>query len=194
MSLLAISLFSLSMSISPGPVNLIALQTGVHTGFRPALPYVSGATIGFTFLLIIVGFGFGKWGLQESSFLRLLTVLGAGFIAYMGFGILRQKPELRSVDTPPASFVNGLLLQMLNPKAWAACSAGVTAFRLQDAESLMTFAALYFVICFISIASWAWVGDKARSLLSSQRLLKIINVVLGITLILVAAYLLAGIY
>jgi threonine/homoserine/homoserine lactone efflux protein len=55
----AMCLFSLSMSISPGPVNLITLSTGVNHGFKNAMPFVSGATLGFTLLLLMVGLGLG---------------------------------------------------------------------------------------------------------------------------------------
>jgi threonine/homoserine/homoserine lactone efflux protein len=52
----AMLMFSLTMSISPGPVNMVIISSS-H-GFRKTLPFVSGATIGFTLLLILVGFGF----------------------------------------------------------------------------------------------------------------------------------------
>ena len=59
MSLLfAMFSFSLAMSISPGPVNMIILSSGVNYGVKKTIPYVSGATIGFTLLLLFTGLGF----------------------------------------------------------------------------------------------------------------------------------------
>ena len=43
--------FALSMSISPGPVNLVTLSSGINHGFLRTLPFVAGASIGFSLLL-----------------------------------------------------------------------------------------------------------------------------------------------
>ncbi|EXV31205.1 putative membrane protein [Acinetobacter baumannii 24975_5] len=45
-------LFSFAMSITPGPVNTVILSTSLNHGLKRSLPYISGATIGFTLLLI----------------------------------------------------------------------------------------------------------------------------------------------
>jgi threonine/homoserine/homoserine lactone efflux protein len=37
---------------------MVIISSGASHGFRKTLPFVSGATIGFTLLLILVGFGF----------------------------------------------------------------------------------------------------------------------------------------
>lgn len=52
--IIAMSLFALSMSISPGPVNLITFSSGLNYGFLPSLPFVAGAALGFTLLLVVV--------------------------------------------------------------------------------------------------------------------------------------------
>ena len=56
--LLAMLSFSLVMSITPGPVNMIILSSGISYGVKRTIPYVSGATVGFTLLLLLIGFGF----------------------------------------------------------------------------------------------------------------------------------------
>lgn len=62
MSLLfAMFSFSLAMSISPGPVNMIILSSGVNYGAKRTIRYVSGATIGFTLLLLFVGLVFEQF-------------------------------------------------------------------------------------------------------------------------------------
>ena len=45
------------MSITPGPVNTVILSTSLNHGLKRSLPYISGATIGFTLLLIFMAFG-----------------------------------------------------------------------------------------------------------------------------------------
>jgi len=187
----AMCLFSLSMSISPGPVNLISLSTGVNHGFRNAIPFVSGATIGFSLLLLTIGLGLGSFAVEDQFFLELLGYGGAGFIFYLGYKTALSKPKIEvSVESRP-TFYQGFLLQCLNPKAWIACIAGVSGFNLADSHSmLIIFVSLYFVICYASIATWALVGQKINIFFRTERNLRIFNVTMGGVLILVSIYLL----
>ncbi len=187
----AMCLFSLSMSITPGPVNLITLSTGVNHGFRNAMPFVSGATIGFTLLLLAVGLGVGRFAAQSQFFLDLLGYGGTAFICYMGFKIATSTPQIKiSAETLP-TFFQGFLLQWLNPKAWVACLAGVSAFNLASSEVMLgVFVSLYFVICFVSISLWALVGEKISIFFQVPRNLLVFNMLMGGALIIVAIYLL----
>jgi threonine/homoserine/homoserine lactone efflux protein len=151
------------MSISPGPVNLITLSTGANHGFKNAMPFVSGATLGFTLLLLMVGLGIGGLVSQNQVLLDLLGYGGTAFICYMGYKIVVSKPEIQIQSKTRPGFYQGFLLQWLNPKAWIACISGISAFNLADSLPMLAiFVSLYFVICYASIASWALVGDKIK--------------------------------
>ena len=52
--IIAMCLFAVSMSISPGPVNLVTFSSGLNYGFVPTLPFVAGAALGFAVLLVVV--------------------------------------------------------------------------------------------------------------------------------------------
>ncbi len=189
--ILAMSLFALSMSISPGPVNVITLSTGVNHGFRSAMPFVSGATIGFTMLLLFVGFCFGQVVTQDWLVFDAIGYGGTAIICYMGYKIATATPEVGISTQDRPKFSQGFLLQWLNPKAWIACFAGISGFKLTDSDTLLIlFVALYFVICYLSIASWALVGARIKSLFEKPRYLRLFNLVMGGMLILLALYLL----
>lgn len=188
--LVAMCLFSLSMSISPGPVNIITFTTGMNHGVKKALPFVSGATIGFSLLLLLLGLGIGSIFSQHSVFLTFLAYTGTGYIVYLGYKIAVSKSEIELEKSRLPKFINGFLLQWLNPKAWTACLAGVSAFKLADSPTmLILFVTLYFVICYLSIASWALLGGFIQSTLKVGHHLRWINRFMGSGLILVALYL-----
>lgn len=44
-------IFSLTLSFSPGPVNMVIISSGAVNGFKKTFSFVSGATTGFTLLL-----------------------------------------------------------------------------------------------------------------------------------------------
>lgn len=190
--IIAMCLFSLSMSISPGPVNMITLSTGINHGFRRAMPFVSGATIGFTLLLLLIGLGMGRVLSANNLFQTTLTVGGTIFISYIGLKIAVSEPDMNIDSNDVPKFYQGFLLQWLNPKAWSACLAGVSAFNLANSHTMLAiFITLYFIICYLSIASWALMGEKVKTLFSTPQNFKTFNVVMGGSLIVVALYLLS---
>jgi threonine/homoserine/homoserine lactone efflux protein len=185
--LIAMISFSLVMSISPGPVNMITMSIGAASGSRKALPFVSGATIGFTMLLLVIGVGLGEFATNAPYFMAVLNVIGTGFIVYIGYKIATSDSNLKMIDDNLPNFTHGFLLQWLNPKAWAACFAGVALFSSPDSNGpLYTFVSIYLVICFVGIGSWAVLGDKALSLIKHPTGIKYFNHLMGGTLIAVA--------
>jgi threonine/homoserine/homoserine lactone efflux protein len=92
--IIAMSLFALSMSVSPGPVNLVTFSSGLNYGFLPSLPFVAGAALGFTLLLVVVGLGLGEIVALSPVLMQLLAYAGTAFICYMGYKIATAHPEL----------------------------------------------------------------------------------------------------
>jgi threonine/homoserine/homoserine lactone efflux protein len=189
--IIAMSLFALSMSVSPGPVNLVTFSCGLNYGFLPSLPFVAGAASGFTVLLVFVGLGLGEVIAREHSAMQILTFAGTAFICYMGYTIATAEPEMPGRIENRPGFFKGVALQWLNPKAWIASLSGISAFDATLGNGLFTFASLYIVICFASIAVWAFAGAKVSSLVHDTRYLQWCNRIMGGLLILVAVYLLS---
>jgi len=189
--LIAMVLFSLSMSISPGPVNMISLSVGVNYGLKASLSFVSGATIGFTLLLFVVGLGLGTVVTEQPYLLLALSILGSGFICFLGIKLVNSTGNIQYQQGRIPSFYQGFLLQWLSSKAWIACLAGVSAFRLASSfNQLLLFVFVYFFVCFFSITIWAFIGVKLKQRLNSVTNLILFNRVMGSMLILVGLYLL----
>lgn len=189
--IIAMALFALTMSISPGPVNLITLSTGINHGVRRAVGFVSGATIGFTLLLFLIGLGLQIIAEKAGPILDILTVLGVALIIYFGYKLSTSDGQIDVADQPVPNFWQGAALQWLNPKAWGACIAAVSLFNLdQSRADLNYFVAQYCVICFIGVGSWAVFGSQVAKWLDTTAKQKMFNRVLGITLIALALLLL----
>jgi threonine/homoserine/homoserine lactone efflux protein len=189
--LIAMFSFSLAMSISPGPVNMVIVSSGASYGVRKTFSFVSGATIGFTLLLLFLGLGFYKVIDLYSSILRYLAIAGSLFIIYMGYLIASSKPELDIKEQKQPTFIQGFLLQWLNPKAWVACIAGVTSFSVPDSHQLfLIFSLVYFITCYLSLLFWSVLGNKVTILLDNEFRLKLFNQLMGGLLIITACFLL----
>jgi threonine/homoserine/homoserine lactone efflux protein len=188
--LLAMFVFSLTMSITPGPVNMVILSSGVNYGIKQTIPYVSGATIGFTLLLLCIGLGFYQFIQNYPNFLTYLAIGGSFYIAYMGYKIAISKPEIDIKEQQVPKFHEGFVLQWINPKAWIACVSGVSIFSKADSYSqFLTFSVIYFLVCYGSLGLWAIFGQQLSGLLKSSLRLRLFNLTMGALLVGTAAYL-----
>ena len=191
--LIAMISFSLAMSISPGPVNMVIVSSGASYGVRRTFSFVSGATIGFILLLLFIGFGFYKIINLYPFFLKYLAIVGSLFIIYMGYLIATSTPELNIEKQQQPTFIQGFLLQWLNPKAWIASVAGVSLFSVPDShQAFLTFSFVYFVVCYLSLFAWSVLGDKVTVVLNSEFRLRLFNRLMGGLLMITAIFLLSS--
>jgi threonine/homoserine/homoserine lactone efflux protein len=189
--LFAVSLFALTMSISPGPVNLICLSTGANYGFLRTLPYVLGAALAFTLLLIAIALGLSQVVAGAPLLLDVMAYLGCAYICYLGYKIATSSVSLEIHEDERPGFLQGSLLQWLNPKAWIAALTCVSIFSLTDSYTrLFLSSAVYAVVCFGSIAAWAYLGERLNRVMINPASVTTFNRLMGVTLVLVAAYLL----
>ena len=175
--------FSFAMSISPGPVNMMIITSGINNGFSKTFSFISGATIGFTFLLIVIALGLKTFLDEYPLFLEYLGYLGSLFIIYMGYKIASSKPNIELENSmKKLKFYEGFLLQWLNPKAWAACISGVAMYSSSEVF-LLIFIIIYFIVCYLSLSFWGLFGQKATIFLNTDKKLKVFNVFMGSILI-----------
>ncbi|MBP7338243.1 LysE family translocator [Niveispirillum sp.] len=190
--LLAMASFALVASITPGPVNSLALASGVQHGFRRSLGFVTGATVGFTALLLLAGIGMAEAVARLPLLDMIMRVAGTGFLFYLAYRLWRADGGLQQdrIGAPPGLWA-GASLQWLNPKAWIAAVAGMGAYGLRDGvASVLVFAALYFVICYGSVALWAYAGARLSRALA--RRMRGFNRAMAMLLALGAIAMLAG--
>jgi threonine/homoserine/homoserine lactone efflux protein len=109
----------------------------------------------------------------------------------MGFSLASSRSELDIKKEKLPTFIQGFLLQWLNPKAWVACLAGVSLFSVpNDNAVFLTFSFVYFVVCYTALFFWSVLGDKVTIFLNSEFRLKIFNLLMGGLLIVTACFLL----
>lgn len=106
--------------ISPGPDFAVVTRLSIVGGRRTGLWAAAGVTaaIGVYVLVSVLGMALLLAALPGLS--RILAVVGALYLAWLGVQCLRSKGELPDAQGPQAghrSFVTGFLTNLLNPKA-----------------------------------------------------------------------------
>jgi threonine/homoserine/homoserine lactone efflux protein len=158
--LLSMAAFALASSITPGPVNLVALGSGARHGLRASLAHITGATAGFTMLLVLIGLGLYEVLLRWPPLTGAIRIAGVLYLLYLACKLASDNGQLSAQPHSRApSLLSGAAMQWLNPKAWLASVAGMAAFAADgNSHTIGQFAIIYFVVCYLSIACWAVAG------------------------------------
>ncbi|MCS3471939.1 threonine/homoserine/homoserine lactone efflux protein [Pseudomonas sp. JUb42] len=182
---ISMAAFALAASITPGPVNIVGLSSGARYGFWPSMRHVMGATLGFILLLVLAGFGVHEVLLRLPYMVQVIQWGGAAFLLYMAFKLARDDGQLTiSEASQRPSMLQGAIIQWLNPKAWLAAVAGMALFVADgDARLIWQFAAIYFVVCYLSLACWAYVGTFLRQYLDNPKGMRLFNRVMALLLV-----------
>lgn len=186
--MLSMAIFALVGAISPGPVNIIATSSGACFGFRRTVPHVIGATFAYTLIVLLVGFGLNQSLVQFPEITHFLKYLAGIYLLFMSFKIATAVPLnsiiSAAVKQPPA-FIDGVLSQGLNPKAWLVSMSGVSIFvsvQTQSTFYLLVFSAISFTVCFVGISTWAAMGHIIRDRLSTRTRQIRFNMMMGLLL------------
>ncbi|MBT6134539.1 MAG: LysE family translocator [Kordiimonadaceae bacterium] len=183
-------IYSFSMGITPGPNNIIALSTGVNYGFKKALPFAFGVIVGFNLLIAALGFGIGGIIANNNQLMDLLAFVAVGFITFMGFKIASSPTEIKDGNNDNPGFIYGVFLQLINPKAWTSSLGAIAAFNLAGNNiGILLYMLISVFVVFFCIVFWAYAGSKITRFLSNKTKHRIFNLLMGGSLILLAAYL-----
>ncbi|QJI29380.1 LysE family translocator [Pseudomonas sp. ADAK18] len=190
--ILSMAAFALATSITPGPVNVVALSSGARFGFGASQQHVAGAALGFTLLLVLIGLGLHEVLIRWPLLTQVIQWGGVVFLLYMAYKLAVDDGRLEAEGTATApSMLYGAVMQWLNPKAWLACVAGMGLFVADgDAQQVWLFAVIYLVICYLSVACWAYAGTFLRRYLNNPQGVRLFNRSMAALLVASVGYLL----
>lgn len=175
--LVSMAAFALVASITPGPVNIVALASGARFGFLRSQGHVLGATLGFVCLLLVTGFGLRELLAQWPLLVELVRWAGVLFLLHLAWKLASDNGQLGAeAATPSPSFWRGAAIQWLNPKAWLAAVAGIGAL-VGDGQAwlIWSFAAIYFLVCYLSVTCWVYAGAYLAAHLRSPGRVRLFN-------------------
>jgi len=141
-------------------------------------------------------------GLVSGTLLRLfpalepaLRYIGAAYILYLAFAILKASYTFDAKDVKPMGFMHGLVLQVSNPKMLVYAFTLFSSF-LAPVAGDVTLVALVVILlaltAFCATSTWALFGTVIKTYLRSSRVKMTVNIVLSLFLV-YAAIELAGI-
>lgn len=191
--LLALAVFALVSSITPGPNNLMVLASGLNFGFRRSLPHMLGIGCGFTLMVAIVGLGLGRVFVAYPAIYSVLRYAGGAYMVWLAWKIANSGPVGEGKSSgQPMTFLQAALFQWVNPKGWVmAVSANATYSIVgQPVFSAVLVAGAFALASIPSNSLWVVFGSGLRGLLNEPRSLRIFNAAMAVLLVLSLAPLL----
>lgn len=193
--------YAFGIMYTPGPVNLISLNAGLQGQAQKSLGFCVG--VGLAMLILFMIFGYtGAW-LVSPEWQRPIAILGAIYILYLVWkiviGTLRQNhaPTDNSEEKHRLVFRNGLIMQLLNPKAPVAILPIATvqfpAAQIEGA-GIAVWSFLLACMAFGAPSSYLLIGAKLGKLVQDPIYFKVINLALAALLLWVAVDILATSY
>ena len=187
--------FILISTFTPGPSNISTASTAVLHGYKNSLKYQAGLAAGVFILMLLSG-------LLSTTLLRIfpafepiMRYIGAGYILYLAFAILKASYTFSEQDAKPLGVMHGFMLQILNPKLFVYAFTLFSAFLATMTGNLIfltLIAMLLAAVSFCATSLWALFGTAIKTHLRNPHWNKIINISLALLLV-YSAISLAGI-
>lgn len=163
----ALASLAFASSITPGPNNLMLMQSGMRFGLRRTLPHLAGVVGGFAVLLGCADAGLGALALRYPHVADIAGVACAIYLLWMA-AALAAAPGIDESDatlTAPMRFQHAVLFQWVNPKAWSVAVSGAALMTPLQADPLLRASGLLGVYCAINlpcVLAWAALGAQLR--------------------------------
>jgi threonine/homoserine/homoserine lactone efflux protein len=184
--ILALAVFALVSSITPGPNNLMLMASGANFGFRRTIPHMLGVALGFTVMVMLIGVGLVQVFDAFPLSYQVLKVVSVVYLVYLAWKIGTAAAFEDAAETAgkPFSFVQAVLFQWVNPKAWTMALTAITVYSPSQSVTAMAFvAAVFGAINLPCISLWTTLGQQLRRILTSPTRLRTFNICMAVLLV-----------
>jgi len=172
----ALLLLATATSFTPGPNTTLSTALAANRGLRGAMHFVLAVPVGWGLLFTLSAVGLGSLVMALPTLRWAIVLGGVGYMLWLArrlWGSGQLSPSDRS--RMDVSFVQGVLLQFLNIKAWMlalSVVAGWIAGHANAVERYFVTLPLMLFFAFSSNLRYALVGSVLRHWLAQgQRLL-----------------------
>ena len=187
-SILSLSIATALLLGSPGPAPLAIAATSAAFGMKNGIPFLIGILCGLMFAIVGATFGIATL-LNTFPDIRLtLQVIGALYIIYIAQKIARAPvlDHLNNRGASKPSLLDGFILNLINPKAYAAFLAIFSQFLLPLETQFSSYLAtglICFLIAVIVDSAWLVLGGFLRPFFESPKSARFIRIVFAILMV-----------
>ena len=175
-------IYSVINAFTPGPGNILALNTVTNYGYKKGRPLYWGIFAGYYVVQVICAvFVFGVSTFLP-DLLGIMKYIGAAYILWLAVHIALSKPTTGTVEKS-VSFLKGFLLQFVNVKIYLFGITALTGYVTEYSAALWVLLLFEIIIATIgTIATLTWIGMGVLIQRAYQKYYRVINIILALTL------------
>ena len=185
-NLLPLISFVLISTFTPGPSNISSASMAVIHGYKKTINFQAGLAVGVFLLMMLSGL-FSTTLLNIFPSLEpIMRYVGAAYILYLAFGILKASYSFAEESTKPLGLANGFMLQILNPKLTVYAFTLFSAFLAPLTTNFALLILISLILAgtsFCATSLWALFGTAVQAYLHKPRLKISVNIVLSLSLV-----------
>ncbi len=188
--MVAFALAVFFMIATPGPAVLALAGVGAAFSFKDGLRFLVGLTIGYLLVWAFVITGLASVVFSVSYMRTIFLVISSGYLIYLSFKIMMKGSKIafiRPENLP--NFMDGIILQLVNPKAYAFHSILLSGFVIYPNDIILETICKFIVMNAIWIPLhlvWLFMGASIKKVNLDPYIQRKINLVMGLSLFLVA--------
>lgn len=173
--------------ITPGPGVLSTAGVGSGFGYRPGLIYVAGLLIGTNMVALAVVTGLAAVLLADPGIRTVLLFASAAYLFYLALRIAMAGSRIGFIRRKaPPGILGGLLLQAINPKAYAVNTTLFTGFSFLPGSFTAEVAIKFLIVNAIWLPihlGWLWAGVTLHRLDLAPRTQRVINIGMALSML-----------
>lgn len=187
---LAFLVAALLISVTPGPGAVISMSTGLRYGYRAALAAILGLQAAILFQLLLVALGLGALIAASETAFDWIKLLGAAYLIWLGVQKWRAPVEglgeVAAFSARRGLFVQGLMVNLTNPKAIIFIGALVPQFVDPARDPWLQFVIIAITLCATDIlimSIYALMATRVRHWLDRPSVMRAQNRFFGLLFI-----------
>ncbi|MDK2596135.1 LysE family translocator [Pseudoalteromonas obscura] len=176
---------------SPGPAPLALAAVGASSGVKAGTPFLFGILAGLSVAIVAAATGLGALLLSFPQLTKSLQIAALLYLFYVAYKIATNRSGLSSAGDKTVGFLDGFILNLFNPKAYAACIAifANTSIPVASQVQASAIAALVlFLVAVIADSLWLYFGGILHRVVKTPQQLKYLRLFFASLLVLLLVY------
>jgi len=177
---------------SPGPAPLALAAVGASFGVRKGLPFLVGLVLGLVAAMIGTVVGLATLLSIYPTAKIVLQIIGGLYIVYVAFKVATAPIiEDPTIQAKAPSFNDGFILNIVNPKAYAALFAIFSQFTLpMQSNELSLFSTAVVCIAAVILVDGVWLalGGVIKPIFKKPVQARILRITFAILMIITVAW------
>jgi len=186
--LLPLVTYSIVMSSTPGPNNIMLTASGANFGYRRSLPHIVGIAAGHATQVFVACLGLAAVFARVPELHTALRIAGAIYLVVLAWQLARSAVGQADMARP-LSFRQAVVFQAVNPKGWVKSVTVASVFMPVDVGVLAGALIATLITTAINVpcvSMWALFGVAIRRALTDARRRRVFNVIMAASLLILA--------